>query len=180
MMAVRCKAGFLLWLNGLLGAAIVHAQQVCDTASKPLSSPSARFAIGSEDGVVIDGPTQLMWLRCAAGQSWRGDACSGTATRHSWAAAQALAAELNRAGTLFYNDWRLPSLRELATVTERQCSNPRINLSVFPDTPGAAFWSSTGRLRRDGDAYVLDFASGAIGDDVKTAEHHVRLVRNAP
>ena len=130
--------------------------------------------------MVTDSSSHLMWGRCAVGQTWRDNGCSGTATRHAWAAAQALVQDLNRTGTHFYNDWRLPSLRELATITERRCINPRINLNVFPSTPPATFWTATDRVRMNENAYVLDFAAGGVGDDVKTATHHVRLVRNAP
>jgi hypothetical protein len=158
----------------------VHAQQVCDATSQAHSSPSARFVGDRDEGVVTDQPTQLMWARCAIGQTWRGDACTGSPTRHAWSAAQALAQEANRAGTLFYNDWRLPTLRELATVAERQCAHPRINLAVFPDTPSAMFWTSSSSVRAAEDAYVLDFSSGGVAHDVKTAQHHVRLVRDAP
>jgi hypothetical protein len=158
----------------------VHAQQACDTSVRPLSSPTAKFVLDDAEGVATDGSTHLMWLRCAAGQAWRGKACAGTASKHAWEGAQTWAQEVNRMGTFFYNDWRLPTLPELATVTERQCINPRINLAVFPSTPSATFWTTTQRPQQAGDVYVLDFASGGVEHDVKTAGHYVRLVRNSP
>ena len=92
---------------------------------------------------------------------------------------------MNRAGTLFFSDWRLPLLRELATLAERQCKNPRINLVVFPDTPAATFWSATPAPSRSNDRAALALEFGAAGVQVLDKHDgghdggHVRLVRNA-
>ncbi len=45
-----------------------------------------------------------------------------------WADAQQHADKVSRDGAAFFNDWRVPALRELATITDRGCNNPRTNL----------------------------------------------------
>jgi hypothetical protein len=167
-------------LAALLLAGPVAAQQVCDTRSYPLSSPTARFA-DNGDGTVTDRESKLMWTRCSAGQAWAGGTCTGTASRHAWQAAQDLAREVNQRGTYFYTDWRLPLLRELATITERQCRNPRVNLAVFPDTPAAQYWTASSRSGPPAEGFA--FAIGMGGDGVefqdKEQPNLVRLVRSA-
>ena len=122
-----------------------------------------------------------MWARCTVGQQWADGSSKGEASRHSWQAAQELAAATNNNGSLFFSDWRLPLLRELATIAERQCSNPRINLTVFPNTPSAAYWSVTlrpGSTTSDA-AFALSFGADGIEHQSMDQQHHVRLVRSA-
>ena len=82
---------------------------------------------------------------------------------------------------MFFNDWRLPSVRELATISERRCRNPRLNLSVFPDSPARPYWSAS--LRPGGAdesaAYGLDFGDAGVQLLPKESPNLVRLVRNA-
>ena len=170
---------------GLGVAALVTSQvsaqpQACDPELQPPSTPTSRFTDHGDGTVTDNGPTQLMWMRCAAGQQWRGNTCEGNAAVHSWPQAQALATKLNESGHMFFNDWRVPSLRELATVTERQCLHPRINLQVFPATPSVTFWTGSASARRADEAYVLDFASAGVAQAPRNSEHAVRLVRSAP
>jgi hypothetical protein len=167
----------LVWL--VLGGPAL-AQQSCDTQSYTLSSPTSRFA-DNADGTATDTVSNLMWMRCSAGQSWTGQACSGAPSRLDWRAAQSLVQSMNQRGTLFFNDWRLPLLRELATIAERQCQNPRVNLAVFPDTPAAFYWTASSRSgpQSEGFAFALSFgAEGARFLD-KDEPGLVRLVRNA-
>jgi hypothetical protein len=168
----------LMWLV-LSGPAL--AQQSCDTQSHPLSSPTARFA-DNADGTVTDTVSNLMWMRCSAGQAWTGQACTGTPSRLDWRSAQNLAGDVNQRGTLFFGDWRLPSLRELATIAERQCRNPRVNLTVFPGTPAANYWSASSRSgpRSEGFAFAISFGADGARFLDKDETGLVRLVRNAP
>jgi hypothetical protein len=175
------------WLAGIsLGAAsaVTLAQQACDTTVYPLSAPTDRFQ-PADAGAVIDKVTHLMWMRCSVGQTWAGQTCQGDALRDDWQQAQAAAEQLNRTGSLFFNDWRLPKLTELATLTERQCANPRANLVVFPSTPADFYWSSTERAPTPGQpstdrlAYALSFGADGAQYVAKTEPLRVRLVRTA-
>jgi Protein of unknown function (DUF1566) len=156
------------------------AQQVCDTSTNALSSPTERFD-DNGDGTVTDRQSGLMWARCAVGQQWDLGACKGTALRLDWPSAQASAASLNRSGTMFFSDWRLPSLRDLATIAERQCRNPRINLTVFPGTSAVPHWSSTLRpgAASAASAFTLSFGDEGIEYQSFGQQFGVRLVRQA-
>lgn len=122
-----------------------------------------------------------MWMRCASGQQWQAGHCAGAPRSLNWLEAKASAEQINRQGAAFYSDWRVPSLRELATLSERQCKNPRINLAVFPDTPAAAFWTATLPPGRSEDkaAFAMDFGAAGVQAQDKQDSGHVRLVRNA-
>lgn len=168
-----------------LGLALVvlpaHAEQQCDTRTAPLSVPSERFADRGE-GTLSDRRSQLMWQRCSLGQAWQGGRCVGPALRLTWQQAQAAAQQLNDSGSAFYNDWRVPQLQELAQITERQCSAPRTNLELFPDTPPAPHWTATRRAGTPASTrqWALSFgAEGVLLEDTEQALH-VRLVRTGP
>jgi hypothetical protein len=160
------------------GVATAQTQQQCSGQS---SLPAARFK-DNGDGTVTDMESKLMWMRCASGQRWLERRCVGAAAVHAWADAHRHADKVGSDGTAFYNDWRVPTLRELATVTDRACQNPRTNLAVFPDTPAAPFWSSTPRPGEAGSDRALALSFGAEGVMLarKDERLHLRLVRTGP
>lgn len=167
-----------------LWASAAPAQQVCDTSRYPLSSPVGQFD-NPADGTVTDRQSGLMWQRCSAGQTASGSNCSGQVVPLTWPQARALAADVNQQGTFFFNDWRIPLLRELAALTERQCENPRINLVVFPGTPPVFYWTASVRPAAGlpavsgGDfAYALSFGTAGTAYHDKQTAHLVRLVRS--
>ena len=176
----RTVALWIAALSCLSGLAEVQAAQHCDTSTYPLSSASSRFRTDA-DGTVTDTRSRLMWMRCSAGQTWTGDHCSGPAGSMSYAAAQAMADEVNRGGTAFYNDWRVPRMPELASIAERQCAQPRINLEVFPDTPSEFYWTATSRSGQPAEAFgfALSFGDEGFRYVDRSEGRHVRLVRNA-
>jgi hypothetical protein len=155
------------------------ADQRCDTSQYALSAPSERY-VDNGDGTVTDTVTQLMWMRCSQGQRFEQGRCLGAPVGVDWAAAQAAAEQVNAAGDFFYGDWRLPSITEIAAIVERQCSAPRINLSVFPATPPETYWSATSRPKDPELVYALGFGEQGVVPEPRQAEHHVRLVRNGP
>ncbi len=174
----------LIWpcialLSGLCGVVPAGADQNC--ASLPGQSPAqtVRF-VHESDGTTVDQKSQLMWMRCPLGQSWAAESCAGSALLASWQEGTAAVEEINRSGSHFYNDWRVPNLRELATVAEPRCKAPRINLQVFPGTPPAAFWTGTASLKAPQMVYVLDFGDGGVQPAFRDSQLHLRLVRSAP
>jgi hypothetical protein len=183
--AVRAAFGgaLLLWplLWTLAAAADGPKQQVCDTTQYPLSSPTSRFE-DHGDGTVTDKQSNLMWMRCAAGQRWSAGSCLGEPSALTWNAAQGVAQSINKSGNFFYNDWRIPQIPELAGIAERQCRDPRINLSVFPNTPADDFWTASTRQTTGtaAFAFVLSFGPSGVRYESKEEKHHVRLVRTAP
>ncbi|MFI3194732.1 MAG: DUF1566 domain-containing protein, partial [Methylococcaceae bacterium] len=104
-----------------------------------LASPNSEFT-NHHNGTVTHQRTQLMWQRCAVGQTWTGSTCSGTASAYTYYAALQLTSQF--AG---YTDWRLPTATELASLVKYDATNPAINATVFPNTNTTSieFWSSS-------------------------------------
>jgi hypothetical protein len=115
----------------------------------------------------------------------------------TWADAEQAAKAINKKGQFFYSDWRLPQLPELASIAERQCKSPRINLEIFPNTAADFFWSATSRPAGaasgppgsaaaaassetpDHFAFALSFGPDGVNYANKQEQHDVRLVRSA-
>jgi len=171
----------LLGLGLATLACHAFAEQTCDTSVYALSSPSTRFE-DHGDGTVTDKQSNLMWMRCSVGQTWTAGRCAGAASALTWSQAMEAAGALNASGQFFFKDWRLPKLPELASITERQCKQPRINLQIFPDTPAAAYWSATSRQSETVEplAFTLSFGPEGVSYTAKTEQHDVRFVRTAP
>jgi hypothetical protein len=171
---------YQLLVPALLAVLPVHAEQTCNTDTHPLSTPTERFD-DNGDGTVTDTVSGLMWMRCAEGQRWDGQTCEGTPEPYSWNTAHSVAESVNAGGAYFFNDWRLPKLRELALIAERECENPRINLDVFPSTPAAFFWTSSTRPAEGFEdyAYALSFGPDGVQHRSKEDSYYVRLVRIA-
>ncbi|EGV17184.1 Lcl C-terminal domain-containing protein [Thiocapsa marina] len=179
MMLGRAAFLFLILQGVFVGPGL--AEQRCDTGRYPLSSPTERFS-DNGDGTVTDAAAQLMWMRCAAGQTWSGGTCVGEAAAYDWQGAQEHAVATSASGGQFFNDWRVPKLRELAMIAERQCENPRINLTIFPETPPIVFWTESLRPGEGFEtfAYALSFGPEGVLHTAKSERHAVRLVRTAP
>jgi len=158
------------------GSTPAFADQSCDTSQYPLSAPTARFT-DNGDGTVTDTRTHVMWMRCSMGQTWTGSTCEGTPLAMPWQAAQDAAVTMNKQGGFArHDDWRMPRISEMANIVEVQCANPRTNITVFPQTPAAFYWTASNRRNKD-QAFMLSFGPQGTGDDVKTQPHYVRLMR---
>jgi hypothetical protein len=107
---------FLILLGSALGWSPAWAEQICDTSVYPLSSPVKRF-MDNGDGTLTDIEPDLTWMRCSLGQVWNGKTCTGTPATYTWKSAQEAANKLNHVGGFANHvDWRVPQIRELATI----------------------------------------------------------------
>jgi hypothetical protein len=117
--------------------------QDCRPDSIPASTPTSRFT-DNHDGTVTDTATGLTWKRCAEGLTWDGSSCTGDEASFTWQEALQQAGSVNSAGGYAgHADWRLPNIKELRSIVERQCLGPAINLSVFPGASASHFWSGS-------------------------------------
>jgi len=153
--------------------------QTCKTDSIAESTPASRFIAG-ETATVTDTETKLVWARCSLGQDWTGKTCSGTPEKYSWQEATEIVKKLNDENFEGHADWRLPQIPELASIVERQCFDPRVNIVVFPATSPVSYWSATERKGYVDYAYVLNFGAGETGPSHKDYKGPVRLVSGGP
>lgn len=158
----------------LSGAALAEAAQTCHSYWPKPSTPINRF-IENGDGTVTDTVTKLTWKRCSEGLS--GELCEkGEPLVYTWQEAIKVAAESRFNGK---NDWRLPDIKELNSIIERQCTMPAINEIVFPATPTMSFWSSTPYAGNPAFAWNVYFPYGISDGNSKSYRFFVRLVRSA-
>jgi len=160
---------------------------ICETSSIPMpaSTPTERFAsvAGNED-VFVDKKTGLMWQRCTYGFSWNAGTFScvednnASSSLMSWPDALSEVAVQNANVLYGYSDWRLPNLKELASIIERKCVGLSINIEVFPGTKASRYWTNTHRLEST-DIRVVDFNGGVIVSDTPyNSALYFRLVRD--
>ena len=134
----------------------------------------APFTVSADGTEVTDGRTGLVWRRCAEGMAATGGTCTGTASAFSHELALARARDQ---ATSTGVAWRLPNVKELASIADRSKSNPAIDTVAFPATRGNAFWSSSPYV---GDAYlawVVGFSVGYVNSYDRGNSYYVRLVR---
>lgn len=71
--------------------------------------------------------------------------------------------------------WRLPNIKELASIVDRSRVNPAINLAAFPATPANSFWSASSLSQYT--AWGAGFGNGVIRGNSRRGRGYVRLVR---
>lgn len=116
----------------LYAAATLSAHAAC-----PSWPTAERFTVSGEE--VTDKRTGLVWKRCSEGQTLSGSSCTGTAAsyKHEQALARAKSANTTDSAT----GWRLPNVKELASLADKGCQSPAIDSTAFPGTPSGVYWS---------------------------------------
>jgi len=135
-------------------------------------APDNRYVIS--DGTVNDTTTNLIWARCSQGQTYNNatQSCDGSAVEYNW---QDAMAQANDSILSENTDWRLPNVKELASLVETACYNPSINTVAFPNTATSTYWSSSADANDSYSAWVISFVFGFV--DTYANNSHVRLVR---
>jgi Protein of unknown function (DUF1566)/IPTL-CTERM motif len=121
------------------------------------------------DGTVTDTTTGLIWDQCAYG--FTGATCTGSAAlKVDWPTALGMAISANALNYKGNNDWRLPNVKELASIVDLSRVNPAIDVTAFPNTPSplegtlqnptAYFWSSTVSTNGAIEAWFVEFKTG--------------------
>lgn len=150
---------------------------------------------------LYESSNNLIWMRCAVGQTFNGKTCEGTANSYSWFDAKKLAK------THTYQKqtgWRLPTIQELhglvvcsegftettkipISFSKRKevrdlCAEgsetPTLNNSVFPNNPSDLYWSGTADPLQNGYAWYTYFEGGHSGLYNMQVKNYVRLVKD--
>ena len=139
--------------------------------------PDSRYT-DHGNGTVTDTKTGLSWKQCSEGQTASSGGCSGDASSYTWDQALQQPATLNSGGGYAgHSDWRLPNIKELASLGALDRNSPSINSALFPSTPSAWFWSSSPYASGSYLAWRFSFGYGYVSSLNRYYNYHVRLVR---
>lgn len=132
--------------SGNIGGGLASTWVRCVRGPARSATLLDHYTIGN--GIVTDNFTHLTWQR------------SVDANAYAWLAAQNYCANLTLAG----GGWRVPSIKELATLVDLEAPypgplgvEPAIDTHAFPDTPATQFWSSTPLVGQTESAWYVDF-----------------------
>jgi hypothetical protein len=141
------------------------------------------------NGTVSDHATGLMWKKCSEGQVWNNQTCIGSATEMTlgqamWAHRTIVQRLLGvkqkpRVWPVFagYDDWRLPTVKELHSIVLEDTQNLCVNTKIFPNTPQLWFWTMPTDTYDLKHARLVSFCGSYVDGSHKDRHHAVRLVR---
>lgn len=136
------------------------------------AAPTERFVAHGDE--VADTLTGLIWRRCAEGQDWTDGTCVGRPLQLNLPGALRRARTAAAAG----QGWRLPNVKELASLVDvGRAAPPLIDSEVFPGTQGT-YWTSTHDVSYSEVAWAVDFGSGWVWSELYYYGYPVRLVRD--
>jgi hypothetical protein len=131
---------YLAFTVAALCCSTTFAQQ-CKLDSIASSHKPGQY-LDNKDGTVTDIVNGLMWQKCSLGQAVVNGECEQSPTSfNTWK--DALQGSEDNKSFAGNDDYRLPNIKELASLVERACIDPAINLAVFPSTPSIIYWSNT-------------------------------------
>ncbi len=146
------------WLSMRLGRArvwsLVAGQVLAWLAALPAlaKAPAGRYIDNTTKGTTYDTLTKLTWQAVPGTSTVGPDGANGT---FKWATAVSSCQKL----TLDGGGWRLPNIRELATLADRS-SKPFV--ANAPDYVGVGYyWTSTQVTGSSGSAWTVNFGTGA-------------------
>ncbi len=118
--------------------------------------------IQGESGTVHDLSTGLVWQREIENQE----------RSYSYAIAYCDQLPLDGGG------WRLPNVKELASLYDYRLDDPMFDTTAFPGSESfGIYWTSTSYYIDGSNAWRIGFFWGYITPDVRTVKHFVRCVR---
>lgn len=164
---------YVLLTSILISVGAAQAAQVCFSEIAPSTQNDDFYALSG--GLVQQQNKGLIWQRCLYGQSWNHaeQRCDGTAIRLSWQEALQQSTMLSGAA----GGWRVPNVKEAMSIIERQCVDPAVRLSVFPNANSENMWTSTTVQAMPAEAWAIAMYSGKNNRKGKQQQLYVRFVR---
>jgi hypothetical protein len=162
-----------VWLVNSGGGIGAHAKQETLSAGgeRPVHVRCVRgdspFGTGPRlsdngDGTVTDQRTGLIWQKLGPNKAM------------TWEEALKYCDGLRVAGR---DDWRLPNIKELRSISDDCKVNPSLDRAFFPGAQAAYYWSSTTHGNRPVQAWFVDFATGLVSHADKPQQYLVLTVR---
>jgi hypothetical protein len=115
------------------------------------------------------------------GLLWEGKTGAGThdpTDTYTWAGTAAHVAAVNASNLCGFNDWRLPTPEEMASLVDNGAAAPTLDSTWLPNQQAGRYWTST--EYRDGtntNAWFVDFATGNVnGFGPQGSMYFARLV----
>ncbi len=126
-----------------------------------------------------DGGRWIMTRDNVTGLIWEVKTNANKDDKYNWQGAQSqFIAGLNNDEFGGFENWRLPSRQELASLVNKGDRDPAINTDFFPNTRSSFYWSSTSKVPTTGlSGWIVYFQSGGVIPGDKTKSYYVRAVR---
>lgn len=156
----------------LASAADARSTQRCKD-HKPATAPTENFQINKIKGVVTQG--NLMWKRCAEGQTLTPTGCENKADPFSYEDLNGVVQKNRRFAGM--SGWRVPTIEELKGIVEKSCKGPAMNLEVFPNAPNSMLWGTSGENEMS-KIWTLYSSTGVAVKSRPESNAMVRLVRD--
>lgn len=129
------------------------------------------YGVDASNNAVLDSRTGLQWRRCSEGQTWNGNSCLGSNTLYTHEQGLVMAAQKT--------GWRLPNVKELASITDNTKVSPAVDNIVFPMTSNTNYWASSisASVWGSGYASAILFSTGEVNWSSRGNSYSARLVR---
>jgi hypothetical protein len=101
-----------------------------------------------------------------------GGSCTGSSCD-----TQAFVKEINTQSLCGFDDWRLPTRRELLSIVDNGKFDPAMDIRIFPNTSANYYWSSSPYADQEKMAWQVNFLFGEADPKEKSQANLVRLVR---
>jgi len=148
----------------LLATTLFSYEIVIDKTSEvPKVKWGATFTRNNAKEVVVNDKTGLMWQ----------DDSSAKTVERDWKGAKNYCQSLNFAS---YNDWYLPSIKEMETLIDTTKYNPAIK-DGFINVTSSFYWSSSPNVSHSKNAWNVNFKDGSSYNGNKTGKLYVRCAR---
>ncbi len=176
---------FVRLVSGGMEGAIARAATCGDAADRftvMKSSTLLNSPGGVADGTVYDKKSGLMWKQCSEGKS--GTSCNQQASFNTSVADETYLSnwvkDVNKNPVTLgagFSDWRIPTVKELASLVDRCISAPALDKTIFPEALSLSAVTSTQDANNPSQFWYVDFSQGTIAVGATTTNKLLRLVR---
>ena len=133
----------------------LFADATSSESATPKSTHSSSYIISGY--VAVDLRTGAEWMRCSVGQIFENNTCTGKAMKLSQ---DEIRQAIKLANKELGGIWRLPTLKELESLVCQECSAPKIDKVVFPNTLAEPYWTGEKNWVTSQNIWSVNFMTG--------------------